>query len=350
MSIEQLHRLADRAEDVTGRSVDRLSEVHERIRAVRRRRTAGAVLGAGMLVLAVLGGTYVVRTGLDDPAVEPAGPPADIRNGALVSHSLDGGDVVVADGGLAHLPTDAMPFTSLQFTADGRELVYLARGQEVTALDVFTGSTRLLATCPDRCMPSLSPDGRTVAAEGEDGLVLQEVGGDARPLGVSGSAPTWSPDGERIAYVDRRGLMVVERDGSQPRRLATYDAGTVNAPSWSPDGSHLVFVLPEESGPGFGRDLPMLDHTLATVGLDGEEPVRLAALGSCVCLGVAAPTATWSPDGELLAYTRVDAGPPREPGAATSAGLYVMRPDGTGEERLTSGVEGELAWQPVREE
>ena len=347
MNTEPLTRLAERADGVAGRADTRLAEVHARIETTRRRRTAGAALGTGLLVLAVLAGTWGVRTGLQDPAVEPAGPTPDVRNGALVSLSLSGARVVVADGDLAHLPRRPVPFTSLAFSSDGRELVYLARGGDATALDVATGSTRVLASCPDHCMPALSPDGRTVALEGRDGLVLQQVGGETQPLGVRGWAPSWSPDGERIAYVDRRGLMVVERDGSHPRRLATYDVGALHAPAWSPDGSRLVFVLSEKAGPGFGEDLPMLDHTLATVGLDGAPPVRLADLGSCVCLGVSAPTATWSPDGRLLAYTRIDPGPPREPGAATSDGVYVMRPDGTGEEWLTAGVEAELAWQPL---
>ncbi|WP_432477148.1 TolB family protein [Nocardioides sp. GXQ0305] len=348
MNTEQLTRLAARADQVTGHGHDRLGEVHDRIRARRRRRAAGAVVGAGMLVLAVVGGTVAVRAGLDDPAVEPAGPTPDVRNGALVSLSDNGLDVVEVEGDVAHLPDDGVPFTRLQFTADGSELVYVAFDRQVTALDVATGSSRVLTTCPGDCLPSLAPDGRTVAMEGEEGLVLQDVeGGPAVPLGVRGSSPTWSPDGERIAYLDRRGLMVVGRDGGGAQRLATYDVRTLHPPAWSPDGTWLVFVIAEKRSEYEG--MPIYDHTLATVGLDGAPPVRLADLGHCVCLGVSAPTATWSPDGELLAYTRIDPGPPRDPGAARAAGVHVMRPGGTGAEPVGDG-EAILAWQPVPRE
>lgn len=126
--------------------------------------------------LVALGGALGVRAGLADRTAEPVGP-TEVRNGALVSLSMDGLRVEVAQGRLEHLPVDPAAFTTLQFTPDGSELVYLARHGLVTALDVVTGSTRVLAECPDQCQPSLSPDGRTVAMESRDGLVLQDVGG-----------------------------------------------------------------------------------------------------------------------------------------------------------------------------
>ena len=47
-------------------------------------------------------------------------------------------------------------------------------------------------------------------------------------------------------------------------------------------------------------------------------------------------------DGSALAYTRA-AGPVR---SARSDGVHLIRPDGTGHEKLSAG-EGSLAWQPA---
>jgi len=60
-------------------------------------------------------------------------------------------------------------------------------------------------------------------------------------------SPTWSPDGERIAFTSdlhkpggNREIYTMASDGSQVERL-TETVGENFAPKWSPDGSRLVF-------------------------------------------------------------------------------------------------------------
>lgn len=63
------------------------------------------------------------------------------------------------------------------------------------------------------------------------------------------SQPTWSPDGARIAFVWDQGgvqnLYLVASGGSAreaPRRLTSYEAGSVDNLFWSRDGQKLYFV------------------------------------------------------------------------------------------------------------
>jgi TolB protein len=55
-------------------------------------------------------------------------------------------------------------------------------------------------------------------------------------------SPTWSPDGQKIAFVSDRqpqGIYVMNADGTNQRFLTEGDA-----PSWFPDGSKIVFTKP----------------------------------------------------------------------------------------------------------
>lgn len=82
-----------------------------------------------------------------------------------------------------------------------------------------------------------SPGGGPVQVTVVDGNGGNEV--ILGPLGTT--SPIWSPDGQRIAYIEQNErLMVMNADGSNKVEVATFD-GSMGAPSWSPDGSRLVF-------------------------------------------------------------------------------------------------------------
>jgi dipeptidyl aminopeptidase/acylaminoacyl peptidase len=105
--------------------------------------------------------------------------------------------------------------------------------------------------------------------------------------------PTISPDGSRIAYVLRTqdteadrpvsALWRVGTDGGDPVRLTRGNSDS--APAWSPDGTRLAFLRAAD-GPAQMWLLPA----------DGGEPEALTTLP----LGAGRPV--WSPDGTRIAF------------------------------------------------
>lgn len=109
--------------------------------------------------------------------------------------------------------------------------------------------------------PQISPDGRRVAFvvttlsdEKDEYLssvwVMDTAGGEPRPFTTGprrDTAPRWSPDGMRLAFVSDREaktkaqLYVMPSDGGEPMRLTDMKNG-VSGPVWSPDGTRLAFV------------------------------------------------------------------------------------------------------------
>ncbi|MET0524531.1 MAG: hypothetical protein ABWZ91_07010 [Nocardioides sp.] len=312
------------------------------LKRTRRRRNTGRVVAAGLAMVVVAAGWAVASRDSGKP--EPVEP--TVRNGALVV--VSGRYLLIVEPGEKELtrPTNLNPFTDLVFTADGEEMVYQAPRRQLVARDVMTGEERLLGRCDPTaiCRPAVSPDEQWLAIPADDSIVLQRVAGGEGPrlvdLGVVYDV-SWSPDGSTLAVTGTEGLQLLATDGSSRTTLVPYDPGRFAFDvAWSPDGSSIAFieVRPHEVGVNF----PPSSYALRLVFPDGRGRA-LAGLGDCQCAGVSPPSFAWAPDGSVLAYTRV-AGPLH---LTRADGVHLIRPDGTGQERLSFGTNGNLAWQPL---
>jgi len=256
--------------------------------------------------------------------------------GKLVFQTNSGGDVYIinADGsGLRRLTDGLDPVWS----PDGTQ-VALSRWREprgVWIIQADAGGERRLFDWSETRTPAWSPDGSQIAFVRQYGGRLDEVercfwkwcftlppdphwvlgvlnvaGGQLTepPSSEVSLAPTWSPDGSRLVYHGRQGLMWTDLADNSNGHL-NGSSGWDTSPQYSPDGSQIVFMgrahtqweILVMNADGSGRR--QLTHS----GSQGGEPRHSVA-------------PAWSPDGRQIAFLSNREGPWR---------IYAMDADGS---------------------
>ena len=267
------------------------------------------LLAATFLLAALLAGAFVVGSGLlklpsilppePSPSAEATVPPSPASPMRLVAYSLPD-ELTVGQGNCTTLPSRECQISRIWVAnTDGTDVHILLPGYDYTQVAI-----------------------------------------------------AWSPDGSRLLFQGRDGLMLTDALGSEPRALPNDvmcgdSCQGSDGFDFSPDGTGLAFVR-------WGTD-GLDSSVISIVDLASGEVTDLAStyvsnprLAPCVsadCQGVNDPP-RWSPDGTRLAFTRQLIGPPDDRGL--NAGVFVVNADGTELHQVTPVELNALAprWSP----
>jgi hypothetical protein len=155
--------------------------------------------------------------------------------------------------------------------------------------------------------PTWAPDGSKIAFGSNTGIwTVPAAGGTPTQILAVGAQPSWSPDGTKIAYGDGD-IGVANADGSNPTSIVT-GGGNV-APSWSPDGTKIAYIAQTGNS-----------YDVWVVNANGSNKTQLTTFGDVNSGYFDHHAVSWSPDGTKLAFVR---------GLNLANQVWVMNADGT---------------------
>jgi dipeptidyl aminopeptidase/acylaminoacyl peptidase len=200
---------------------------------------------------------------------------------------------------------DGQELTQLQFSRDGRRLVWV-RGGDHDANWPSPGGVE-----PNPALATAKPAIEIWGVDFDEGNPKKLADGDG---------PAISPDGERVAFVKDHQASWVPFDGKKDAASLFFCRGDIGSLAWSPDGKLLAFV--SDRG----------DHSLIGIFSSEKEPIRF------VDPSISRDSnPVWSPDGSRIAFIREPEGRPKSSSRRNRIRGASGRPTSRPETRAPSG-------------
>ena len=191
--------------------------------------------------------TRIAFVSLSEPSLE--------SKGSLMVMNADGTE-------LTEVTSDerGTPFT---WSPEGHRIAYAGSDDDIHVIDLADGRDENLTNAPGSDdWPTWSPDGDRIVFTSTRGgpaqlWVMHADGTEpARLTAGQGEEASWSPRGDRIAFASTRNgnpsssdvrewneeIYVMDADGANVRRLTTLPGNDHWPPTWSPDGNNIAFT------------------------------------------------------------------------------------------------------------
>ncbi|MBS1801705.1 MAG: S9 family peptidase [Acidobacteria bacterium] len=178
--------------------------------------------------------------------------------------------------------TTALFFCAIAASAFSQEVARPSGNPRIGQLLEHLGKTRTPTTA------AISSDGKTVAwsvrgSRGDEIHLTDLASGADKALETgstapcSSASPTWSPDGDSLAYLSTCGaetkgqgqVFLWSKKTGQSKQL-THLTGAITSPAWSPDGKTIAFLFVENATRAAGA-LAAMKPWNGVIGEDGVE-------------------------------------------------------------------------------
>jgi len=108
----------------------------------------------------------------------------------------------------------------------------------------WSPDTKSIAFTRGESLEDETPANVNNSAEGpmpKEVWVVATAGGVPHKVGA-GDSPSFSPDGRRLLFVDKKRILTMAASGEGDAQPLLIDRGTVDSLTWAPDGKRLAFV------------------------------------------------------------------------------------------------------------